>query len=147
NKKINHIAIVMDRSGSMGPLANEALSGLNDELKTIAKNAREFDQTTTISLVTFSTKVDEPRFLELEEEVTDYNCSGWTALNDAVGHTIQMLKSIEVAEGEDVAYLVLIVTDGMENSSREFSSEQIATMINELEQRGNWTFTFMGAGA
>jgi uncharacterized protein YegL len=145
-KKVNHVGIVLDRSGSMSKVREEALSGLNEELVVLERNATEAGQKTTVTVTTFSTKVDEPRRLETGERVSEdqYKCVGWTALADAMGATIESLQSIETSEGEDVAYLVTIVTDGQENHSRKHTMRDVSVMIKTLEAQGNWTFVFMG---
>jgi len=148
-KKVNHVGIVLDRSGSMGKVREEALSGLNEELAALEKNATESEQKTTVTLTTFSTKVDEPRRLGVGERVTEeeYRCVGWTSLADAVATTIKSLQEIKTNESEDVAYLVTIVTDGKENHSKEHTMRDVSVMIKTLESQGNWTFVFMGCGS
>ena len=147
-KKVNHVGIVLDRSGSMAKVREEALSGLNEELGVLEKNATEAEQKTTVTLTTFSTKVDEPRRLDVGERVAEeeYKCVGWTSLADATAATIHSLQQIKTSEGEDVAYLVTIVTDGKENSSKEHNMRDVSVMIKTLEAQGNWTFVFMGCG-
>ena len=147
-KKVNHVGIVLDRSGSMAKVREEALTGLNEELRVLEKNATEAEQKTTVTLTTFSTRVDEPRRLDIGERVTEeqYKCIGWTSLADATAATIQSLQEIKTREGEDVAYLVTIVTDGKENSSKEHNMRDVSVMIKTLEAQGNWTFVFMGCG-
>ena len=147
-KKVNHIGIVLDRSGSMAKVREEALSGLNEELGVLEKNATESEQKTTVTFTSFSTKVDEPRRLDVGERVTeeDYKCVGWTALSDAVAATIKSLQEIKISEDEDVAYIVTIVTDGKENASKEHTMRDVSVMIKTLEAQGNWTFVFMGCG-
>ncbi len=146
-RKINHVAIVLDSSGSMEQIKSEAISGLNEQLSEIEKSSVENNQTTTVTLVTFGSKVSEPKLLAPGERIKpeDYKPSGWTSLNDAVGLTVQCLQSVERAPGDDVAFLVIIVTDGHENYSKQFTSAQIATVIDTLKRESNWTFTFMGA--
>lgn len=145
--KINHVAIVLDSSGSMEELKREAVDGINEQLAEIEKSSAEHNLASTVTLVTFGSKVSEPRFMEPGERLkpADYKPLGWTRLNDAVGETIQHLQGIKKEKGDDVAYLVVIVTDGKENASTLFTREQIATVIDTLKREGTWTFTFMGA--
>ena len=147
-KKVNHVGIVLDRSGSMAKVREEALTGLNEELGVLEKNATEAEQKTTVTLTTFSTRVDEPRRLDVGERVTEeeYKCVGWTSLADAVAATIKSLQEIQTNETEDTAYLVTIVTDGQENASKEHTMRDVSVMIKTLESQGNWTFVFMGCG-
>jgi len=147
-KKVNHVGIVLDRSGSMKKVREEALSGLNEELAVLERKATETEQKTTVTLTTFSTKVDESRRLDVGERVTEeeYKCVGWTALADAVADNIAALQSIETSENEDVAYLVTIVTDGLNNQFKKYTMRDVSVMIKTLEKQGNWTFVFMGCG-
>lgn len=147
SQKINHVVIVLDSSGSMEQLKNEVVTGLNEQLNDIEKASAEENQLTSVTLVTFGSKVSEPRLLQPGErlKVGDYKPSGWTRLNDAVGLSIQCLQQVPKNPGDDIAFLVIIVTDGHENASTQFTSEQIATVIDTLKREGNWTFTFMGA--
>ncbi len=145
-KKVNHIGLVLDKSGSMASLKDEALSGLNEELCTIEEQMEETGQRTTVTFTPFSTKVSEPRMLYFEERILEeeYKCSGWTALADGIAETIKALQEIEVKENEDVSYLVTVVTDGKENASKNNTLRDIGVMIKTLEALGNWTFVFMG---
>lgn len=73
---------------------------------------------------------------------------GGTALLDAVGRTIietgQRLSKMQECDRPNKV-LIIILTDGQENSSREFSRERVMTMVKEQEQQYNWTFVFLGA--
>ncbi len=144
-KIVNHIAIILDRSGSMNKIREETISGFNEQLKSFRDNANGQDN--RVTLVTFGTTPDAPRFFTLDAELTeeDYIPRGWTALYDAIGDTITMLQAIEEEENTDVAFLVTVITDGQENHSKRFTQHKIATMIKELEDSGNWTFTYLGA--
>jgi hypothetical protein len=77
----------------------------------------------------------------------DYRPAGTTALLDAVGITVNELQGIvgsELVAGE-ASVVVVIITDGYENSSRKFSNDQVAGLIKELESTGKWTFSYIGA--
>jgi hypothetical protein len=69
-----------------------------------------------------------------------YQPHGWTALLDAVGTAIRQLETYDAD-----AYIVLIVTDGAENHSREFTAAQIRELVTQKEATGTWTFVFLGA--
>jgi len=145
-KKVNHVGIVLDRSGSMTKVREEALTGINEELNVLEQQALENEQFTTVTLTTFSTKVDESRRLETGQRVLEeeYKCVGWTALADAIAENIKALQEIETSEDEDVAYLLTVVTDGQENQSKKNTMRDVSVMIKTLEGQGNWTFVFMG---
>ena len=73
---------------------------------------------------------------------------GSTALLDAIGRTITTLGVRLAQLPEDRrpgTVLVCIVTDGMENASREFDYHVIRTMITHQEQVYSWTFVYLGA--
>lgn len=65
---------------------------------------------------------------------------GSTALYDAIGFALAEVKLV----GED-RFIVIIMTDGFENASKEFTKEMITAKIKLREQAGNWTFVYMGA--
>ena len=70
-----------------------------------------------------------------------------TALLDAIGVGVKNLNekiSAKISSGEASA-VVVIITDGEENSSKEFDGGKIKSMIEELQNTGRWTFTFIGA--
>ncbi len=73
---------------------------------------------------------------------------GMTSLYDAIGSSIQFLKSRlrNNLENEHTDVAMLILTDGFENSSKIFNSQEVKQLINVLELTGKWTFLFLGAG-
>ena len=145
-KKTNHIAFVIDKSGSMNKIREQTINNINEQLDTL-EDAATADQEDKIHMVTFNGKVSEPVRWLVAERFTeeDYEPRGNTALLDAVGKTITTLQDIEVADDEDVSYLLVILSDGQENTSKEYNRTQVSSMIKELEEQGNWTFTFVGA--
>jgi uncharacterized protein YegL len=136
--QVTHASFVLDRSGSMQGIKSQIIGLFNEQLKSLG--------TETMSLVTFSTTVDEPQFYSKTKELTatDYNPSGWTALYDAVGRTIEMMEKIPVTPDQDVAYLVIIFTDGEDNSSKEYTTSLLARKIKELQDTKRWTFVYIG---
>jgi hypothetical protein len=77
----------------------------------------------------------------------DYCPNGMTALLDAVGESVLALNGRiqrEIARNEASAVIV-IITDGHENSSKYFTFEKIQSMIKELESTGKWKFSYYGA--
>ena len=147
--KYLHIAIVLDQSGSMSSVKEETINGFNEQVQTIKKNAEKRDGKTTVSLVLFNddvkfiVKLAEPKVLK---ELTDkhYTPNFSTAMLDAIGATMLMFDK-EVDDNENHRYLVIIISDGQENASREFSYENIAKMINKRRKNGRWTFSYIGA--
>ncbi len=141
-----YIAIVLDASGSMASCLNATISGFNEQVQEI-KSKASLGGETFVSLWTFNSSLFEhfvnkdPNFIH---EITDkdYCPSGGTALRDAVGSAICRLAT---EDDKDSAFLVMIMSDGEENSSKEFSVKALADLITEKKNTGRWTFTYMGS--
>ena len=138
-EKTTHIICILDRSGSMRPLAVEVINSFNQFIT----DQKKIEGKAKVTLAIFDDHYDIihdcvplEEVSELTEEV--YWTRGMTALNDAVGKTISNLKSKKRA-------IVLIQTDGVENASHEYSTAKIKEIINEQEKKG-WKFIFLGAG-
>lgn len=149
-KKIHNL-ILLDESGSMDSIRTSALSAMNETIQTIKmmqKEKNEYEH--SVSFVTFNGNGSEGvKFVRLnvpaeavkEMTLEDYIPGGCTPLYDAIGLSLNTLEKL-VTE-EDVV-LVSIITDGMENSSHQYSGMQIKTLIDKQKEKG-WTFTYMGA--
>lgn len=140
--------IILDESGSMSCIKRQALNGLNETLQTIRKAQEKYpEQKQLISIVPFESfnirlLRDKVSINDVEDLKTDeYNPGGSTPLFDAIGFGISSIRK-EVTEDDSV--LVTIITDGEENSSREYSGKAIAALIDELKHKG-WMFTYIGA--
>lgn len=150
-----HYLLVLDRSGSMYSCWNSTISGLNEQLGTIRHLEEKYpEQRYFVSLVVFDTEIEtvlenEPISKIENFDGTEFPPRGGTALHDAIGVGISNLKSqLEKKKKESdnlSTALVVVMTDGDENSSREHSSESIKEVICELEKSGAWTFSYMGA--
>ena len=152
NKKTYYL-LILDRSGSMNDCINETISGYNEQLQMIRDLQNRYpEQEFYSSLTTFNHTVEHP-FMEssvstMKELTTNsYIPDGMTALLDAIGEGVMNLKArkSEEFENDEATAVVVIMTDGHENSSRIFQKEAIRRMIRELEATENWTFSFMGA--
>ena len=139
--------IILDESGSMSVIAKEAVSGLNETFQTIQNAQMKYeDQEHYISFVTFNSErintVMDCKKVDTEREIkwNDFAPNSCTPLYDAMGQSISKLR--KVMKEEDVA-LVTIITDGMENASREFSGRAIKELVAILKTRG-WVFAYIG---
>lgn len=153
NPKETHYLLILDESTSMGVVREETRKGLNEQIKTIKELQAQYpDQDYFVTIVKFSTEVstlisDVSAGNVKEFTEADYTPNGWTALYDAIGSGVTNLKNRiqkQLDSGEASA-LVVILTDGEENQSRSFNSNQIKELITGLESTGMWTFTFIGA--
>ena len=147
---ITHLAIVLDRSGSMRAIRREAVDVLNAQIEAMRRESE--GQTVRASFVTFSTSVDVPIVWEeapgvLEPiDLADYRPAGMTAMLDAVGRTVRDLRALPDAQREESAFLVVVISDGQENNSRHETWGSIAELIQACEATGRWTFVYQGAG-
>ena len=145
-KKIYNLVIV-DESGSMCVIEKQALAGINETLSTIKKMQGKYkDMEQRVSLLTFDS--DHQTFI-LDNvpakhirllRPNQYNPGGATPLYDAIGKGIAKVNAVA---GPDDNVLVTIITDGMENCSREYNLGMVKNLIEKLK-KSNWTFTFIG---
>lgn len=142
------VAVVLDETGSMGVRTEETISSVNFYLNEIEKE----NPNTLVTIAEFSdmgTTEDKVRFLERNTKVSDtyelteetYRPRGNTPLYDAVGLTIRAVENEKVDR-----FLFVIVTDGFENASREFTKTDITSLISEKEKTDRWTFVYLAAG-
>lgn len=142
-----HIAIILDRSGSMAGTAVQTVVGYNEHVEQIKEDSKT--QEILVSLITFNGNVYEHFWDENADKLTraaaeDYVTQGSTALYDAMGYVIDKYQKTTV-EDADTAYLLIVITDGEENASKQYkSSVELKNRIESLQKDKNWTFTYMG---
>lgn len=140
------ICLILDRSGSMGGRENDVVNGVNAFIEEQKKNP----DPATIAFVRFdSENVERFRQMANLAEVAplaraEFEPRGGTPLLDAVGRTIVELDNDWARERPDRA-VVVIVTDGEENSSREYTKEKVKQMITAREDSKQWAFIYLGA--
>jgi uncharacterized protein YegL len=147
--KTLHVAIVLDRSGSMEDCRDATISGFNELVEGIRADDRKGGLRTRITLVTFNHEVEAVHFkapLASLQRISrqTYIPGGNTAMLDAVGLTLDRLTG-EVKDQASKSFLVCIVSDGYENASRRYTYPDIAARIRTLTEAGNWTFTYLGS--
>ena len=149
SRKIYNL-IILDRSGSMSSMRNEAVASVNETIGTIKSFINENpDSQQTISLVTFCNcsrnyiyDMNDARIVD-HIKVKDYQPCCGTPLYDAIGEACSRLhKTIE--NENDVAVSVTIITDGYENASKEWSHNAIKSLIEQYKEEG-WLFAYIGA--
>ena len=144
-KTKTYLAFVLDESGSMSVCRQATINGYNEYLVTLRN--QDGVESIKASLTKFNTEFNQV-YADIElKDVPDltldtYQPDGFTALYDAIAHTLLALD--EVVKKKD-RVLCAILTDGAENSSKEYTHQQIFDMIKEREQKGNWTFVYIGA--
>lgn len=146
NAELTLIAILLDRSGSMQSIKADTEGGFAAYIeqqravpKTIAVTLAQFD--TEYELVYANRPIAEVPPLELLPR-------GGTALYDAVGRLVTDVGAELAARPEQErpgTVIVVVLTDGHENSSREWTNDAVRKLIQQQEQDYNWTFLFLGA--
>ena len=143
------IAILLDSSGSMASISREAVDMFNEQVRAIRKGAAEVD--TRVSLVTFASEANAPLFFNTdvanlkELDYNQYSPNGGTAMYDAIGNTIEALTALPEANEENTSFLMVIISDGQENSSKKYSASAIAERVKSLQDGKRWTFSYLGA--
>lgn len=143
--------IILDESGSMSSIYEQALQGMNEALNGIRKNQKDFpEQKHFVSIVTFEgngirgiklrrDRVPVENVADFTKE--DYCPGGCTPLYDAMGRTLNDLES-KIQEGDRV--FATVITDGYENSSEEYSGKVVKSLVSRLRGKG-WVFAYIGA--
>lgn len=139
------VTFVLDRSGSMASCRDATISGFNEW-----KNDQKQHGNVLFSLTTFNQQTTIEHPARPVGEIPDltlesYVPGGNTALYDAIGRTVALLETKLAAEViKPVKNLFVIMTDGEENASREFTRQRIFDLI-ESKRKAGWDFVFLGA--
>lgn len=148
NKKLNNIGcFILDKSGSMGTLTDQVLSGFEEYLNTLKKkNVGGKFYLTLFDSESIEKPYQGTDLKDVKPLTKDtYRPLGMTPLYDAVVKTVkQMEKEIEDMD-DNTAVSVVIMTDGYENDSREYNEKDMSDLVKKLTKKGNWTFAYMGA--
>ena len=141
------LVFILDRSGSMGGLESDTIGGYNSML---SKQKKEKTGKVSVTTVLFDdqyellyNQVPIEKVSPMTEE--EYYVRGSTALLDAIGKTVMQVKANQDKKEIKDKVLFVIITDGMENESREYRAEQIKKLIEERKEKNNWEFLFLGA--
>lgn len=151
NKNYTDITLVVDRSGSMSSIKEATEKGLRTFIGKHREAVGANDTKTRITYAQFDTVYEMlVRGSDISAfDLPPFEPRGWTALYDAIGSTIvdtgNRLRDLS-EQSRPGKVLFVIVTDGEENSSREYTSQsRIAKMIDEQQNRYSWEFVFIGA--
>lgn len=139
------LVLVLDKSGSMYGLESDTIGGYNSMID----KEKELDVDTKVTTVLFSnttTLLNDRANINSLAKLTnkDYRVGGSTALLDAVGNTIAKISDTPGISDSDHKVVFVIITDGKENASQEYSKAQIKQMISDKQKEG-WDFVFLGA--
>lgn len=143
------INVVLDRSGSMGAIRDDVIGGFNQFLKDQKKEPGR----AVLTLAQFDNQYEVvhdyvPLSKVPELTTKTYMPRASTALLDAVGRTVNALDKKLVGmkkRDKPEKVLFLVMTDGMENASHEFTKEQVAKLVADHQKNDKWEFVFIGA--
>ena len=139
------LVFVLDKSGSMSGFEQDTIGGYNSVLAENRKKEGNIYVTTVLFNHENSTLHNREPISKVKNlTLDDYSVGGNTALLDAVGITIDKIReNRKITKNNNV--LFVIITDGAENSSNEYSRDKIKSMINSAEKEDKWDFIFLGA--
>ncbi|MDR2200244.1 MAG: VWA domain-containing protein [Deltaproteobacteria bacterium] len=149
SNEITDLVFILDKSNSMSGMERATIGGYNSLLE----KQKEDDGRCRVTTVLFN---DKYKLLHNRVDIhdvgkltgRDYRADGNTALMDAIGRTINKVARFQTSadlEKRPEKAMFVIVTDGMENASRKFSSAQIKSMIERQKEENGWEFVFLGA--
>lgn len=141
------IAYLLDASGSMASVRQQAIDGFNEYIQGLRAQEEDGTAKFKVTLTTFNTMGTTARYVNVGLDAVEpldtksYVPDGGTPLYDAIRDTLQAMDKY-VCEHNRI--LFVIMTDGHENAS-EYTRAQAQEMITSRQSRGNWTFIYMGA--
>lgn len=149
NNNITELVFILDRSGSMSGLEADTIGGFNSMLNEQKKKGGKC-YVSTVLFDGVSEVLHDRLDIEKVPAMTDsdYVVRGCTALMDALGGAIHHIGNIhKYARREDVPdnTIFFIITDGMENASRMYSSRRVKQMVEHQKSKYGWEFMFIGA--
>ena len=148
-KGLTELVFILDKSGSMGGLETDTIGGYNSMLAKQQEVEGECHITTVLfdnNYELLHDRIDIKAVSPISEK--EYQVGGSTALLDAIGRTIQKIGNAQKHTADDYRaekVMFVIITDGEENSSREYSAEKIKAQIERQKEKYGWEFVFLGA--
>ena len=150
NNNSTSILLVIDRSGSMQSLHKDLIGGLNNYIS----EQKKIEGECNVSVVQFDTTIEDViwnvplNFVPTFDAATHFIPRGGTSLYDAIGYGVNKLgKELSNTPEKDRPknVIVVIYSDGEENSSKEFNSEKVKKVITHQSDVYSWNFVYLGA--
>ena len=143
--------IILDKSGSMNSIAKAAISGFNETVGGIRSAQERFKDTQEhfVSLMIFCNcektfVYDKVPVAEVKELTSkEYRPCCCTPLFDAMGISLNALYN-DIKDKEDATAMVTVITDGLENASKEYSGTAIKTLVERMKNDEGWNFAYIG---
>lgn len=148
-KGLTELVFILDKSGSMGGLETDTIGGYNSMLAKQQEVEGECHITTVLfdnNYELLHDRIDIKAVSPISEK--EYQVGGSTALLDAIGRTIHKIGNAQKHTADDYRaekVMFVIITDGEENSSREYLAEKIKAQIERQKEKYGWEFVFLGA--
>lgn len=148
-KDLTELVFILDRSGSMSGLESDTIGGYNSMLEKQKKEEGQAIITTVLFDDQYELLHDRVNIKGITP-ITDneYYVRGTTALLDAIGLSISKIINVQkhtLREERAAKVMFVIITDGYENASREFTYEKVRQMIEYQKDKYSWEFIFLGA--
>ena len=148
-KNLTELVCILDKSGSMASLTDDTIGGFNS----LIKKQKDDDAECLVTTVLFNSNIEilhnRVPLKDVKDITTkDYQAMGCTALLDAIGVSIDKIKNEHAntpKEKRPDKVLFAIITDGAENSSREYNIKQVKSLVNTCQELLGWEFIFLGA--
>ena len=148
-KGLTEMVFILDRSGSMGGLEKDTIGGYNSLIEKQKKEEGEALVSTVLFDHEQEVLLDRVPLDKIKEMTEDeYYVRGCTALLDAIGGAIHHIGNVhKYAREEDrpEKTLFIITTDGMENASRHYTSDEVKAKVKRQQEKYGWEFLFLGA--
>ncbi|EKX94846.1 MULTISPECIES: vWA domain-containing protein [Selenomonas] len=140
------LVLVLDKSGSMQGLESDTIGGFNSMIE----KQKALSTPVDVTAVLFNDTTDvlyTHKNIRLVRPLTDkeYEVGGTTALLDAVGNTILKVEREPSVKSRGTKVVFVIITDGLENASAEFSKTKVKQMISDKQEKAGWDFIYLGA--
>lgn len=149
NTNLTEIVFILDRSGSMMSLTDDAIGGFNSFVEKQKNEPGEALLTTVLFDDQYEILHSGMNIKDVQPLSKDqYWARGMTAMYDAIGKTINEVgrRLSETPEGQRPGKVVFVITtDGLENASLEFSQAKVKEMIQHQTEKYSWEFIFLGA--
>ncbi|MBQ6152722.1 MAG: hypothetical protein IJJ15_03150 [Ruminococcus sp.] len=146
---ITELVFILDRSGSMAGLESDTIGGFNSLIEKQKKEDGDCFVTTVLFDHEYFMLHDRLKLSEIPTLTEkDYQVRGCTALIDAIGKSVKHIEQVHrYQREEDVPShtMFVITTDGLENASKEFSSDEVKQLIEQHKEKDQWEFLFIGA--
>lgn len=145
--KTTVVHLLVDQSGSMSNTRQSTVDGINEYINTLKEDGGKYK----VSLSMFDSDMQNKLRLDKpwdniyiddvpELKLEDYNPAGGTPLHDAFCKTLGEMK-----DRKDEKYLFVVLTDGHENTSAEYTAKDMKKFKKDREANENWTFVYLGA--